>query len=227
MDSGNLVNQIRSLDYGTVSHIEQTLEIHFSNPKKYFVRQDTNRKLETLTLNILPLQFPHKLFIGSTNYVRDEIIQNARRDQLKISHKSSQRRIVWEALTQKGLTFTSGWVVRSDQLITFHNLRDETLPLAALIDPATVEEQEVEDYISDDKGGVHLDRVNIFKELLRTTLQEQLKHRGIIWQHEQRLFIFKPVDNENSETEKQTAKQAQQRRHLCRTGRRNVRQSPS
>ncbi len=202
LDSENLINHLRALEYDKISNIEQTLEIHFSNPKKYFVRQDANQKLETLTLNILPIQFPHKLFIGTTNYVREDVIQQARRSQVKISSRCSQRRIVWEALTQQGLNFSSGWVVRSNQLITFHSLRDESLPLATLIDPTTVEEQEVESYISDGKGGIHLDRVNIFKELLRTTLQEQLRHRGIIWQHEQKLFIFKPVDNESNEKEK-------------------------
>ncbi|MEJ7617889.1 MAG: hypothetical protein WKF30_13225 [Pyrinomonadaceae bacterium] len=94
------------------------------------------------------------------------------------------------ALEQKDLKFSADWVVRSNEITTFHNLRDEALPLAAIIDSASADPIPVRSYIQTPAGELNVDRINIMKDLLRNTLRQQIHHRGIVWQHTEKLFIF-------------------------------------
>lgn len=194
IDSRDVMAKIRGLDYEIVQRIEQTLEVHFTNSKKYFLPPQRVTKTEKLTLDLVPITFPVDLFIGKVIYDREDIIQKSWEREFKLNHRSSQRRVVHAALEQRGLTFNPAWVVRSDEIITFHNLRDESLALAALVEPTTVDPKPVSGYIRNDDGSLNIDQLNIFKELLRTTLQAQLRHRGIVWQHEERVFIFVPME---------------------------------
>jgi hypothetical protein len=193
IDLSGFIEVINGLDYQLIRSIEQTLAIHLTNPKKY-IYQPTPEKKESLTLNILPISFPKEIFIGQVNYKREEVIENARARGSKISNRCSQRTVVRAALEENDLPFSSDWVTRSDEIITFHNLNDEALPLASLVEPTTVGSLPVENYIRDEKGNLNIDHLNIFKELLRTTFQEQVKHRGVVWQHEEQVFIFKSLE---------------------------------
>jgi SMEK domain len=199
IDSTSLIEKIKELDYPLIKRIEQTLEVHFASPTKYFIRPAAEKKSEIITLNIMPISFPDAVFVGKANFKREEIIQNSRSSgKWRLSHKSSQRSIVWAALEQQGLTFTSDWVIRSDEIITFRDLRDDKLPLAAIVDSHAAEPIPVDTYIRDESGNINVDRLNILKELLRTTFQAQIKHRGIIWQHQERLFIFVTLKKEDA-----------------------------
>jgi hypothetical protein len=98
--------------------------------------------------------------------------------------------------------------VRSHNIIAFHNLRDESLPLAELVEPGTADPITWRKYITKDNGEIDVDRLNIIKELLRTTLQAQLRHRRIIWQHQERLFIFIEAERKPTEERKEIRKEA-------------------
>ncbi len=141
-------------------------------------------------MDLLPIIFPKELFIGRVTFDRGEIIRNSWTREFRLTHKASQRRVVQAALEQKGLKFSSAWVISSGEIVTFHDLRDETLKLSALVEPTTVDPMPVDCFIRNEDGSLNLDRVNLLKELLRTTLQAQLWHRGITWQHEERVFMF-------------------------------------
>lgn len=201
IDSRDLIAKIKGFDYEIVQRIEQTLEVHFANPKKYFLQPHTPRKTEELILNLMPITFPDELFIGRVNYDREDVIRKSWDRNLKISFKSGERDVARAALEQKDLAFSSEWVVRSKEIITFYNLRDENLPLAAIIDPAVADPIPVRNYIRKEDGELHTDRVNILKDLLRNTLKAQLWHRGISWQHKERIFIF--IDPEGGEVRKE------------------------
>jgi hypothetical protein len=201
VDAGALVNKIRGLDYEVIQRIEQTLEVHFANPKKYFLQPHAPKKTETLTLNLMPIVFPDELYIGRVTYDREEVIRKSWDRKLKMSYKSNERDVARAALEQKGLAFSTEWVVRSREIITFHNLRDETLPLASLIEPTIADPIPVKNYIRKEGGELHNDRLNILKDLLRNTLKSQLWHRGITWQHKERIFIF--IDPDGGEIRKE------------------------
>ena len=208
IDSRNIIARIRNFDYEVIQSIEQTLEVHFANPAKYFLRGQAPKRTETLTVNLMPIEIPSQLFMGKANYDRNEVIEQSRENQFFVSRRSSDRAIVWAALKLKGLSFSSDWVVRSGSIITFHNLKDETLALSALVEPGTADPIPWRTYITKANQELDVDHLNIVKELLRTTLQAQLRHRRIIWQHQERLFNFIDPERNASEKRKEIRKEA-------------------
>ena len=56
----------------------------------------------------------------------------------KIYRRNSPGKIVQEALEQHGLQFGVDWEYYRNQILTFHDLRDDDLPLAQVIDKNTV-----------------------------------------------------------------------------------------
>ena len=201
IDSSDVRARVEKLDYEFIQRVEQTLEVHFSRPAKYFVRSHTPTKTETLTLNLMPITFPKEVYIAKVNYDRREVIERSWERDFKIPLDSGERDVARAALEQKGLKFSADWVVRSNEIITFRDLRDETLPLTAIVDPASADPIPVDRYIRKDNGELNIDRVNIMKDLLRNTLRTQLYHRGIVWQHEAKLFIF--IDPDGGENRKE------------------------
>lgn len=189
IDASDVRARVAGLDLEIVQRVEQTLEVHFARPAKYFVRSHVPEKTETLTLNMMPISVPEEVFIARVNYDRKEVIEASWGRDFKIPLDSGERDVARAALEQKGLRFSADWVVRSNEIITFRNLRDESLPLTAIIDPATAEPMPVRRYLSPD-GESDVNRVNIMRDLLRNTLRQQLHHRGIVWQYEEKLFIF-------------------------------------
>ncbi|HVQ37743.1 MAG TPA: SMEK domain-containing protein [Pyrinomonadaceae bacterium] len=190
IDSWSLTRRIEKLDYQIVRRIEETLEVHFSNPNKYFVRPQTPTKTENLVLNLLPITLPTDLYIARIVRDRREIIEDSWHRDFKIPLNSSERLVIWAALEQEGVNASSDWVVRSGEIITFQNLRDEDSSLAHLVDSSSVDPIPVNTYVRGDDGHPNVDRLNTVKELLRNTLRVQTSHRGIVWQHEEELFIF-------------------------------------
>lgn len=208
LDSHDLVSKIRTLEYPIIQRIEDTLEVHFSNPTKYFIPHRVAAKTEKLILNLLPIIIPQELFIAQKTYDREEIIENDRRlnqndgekkSRFRLTNRSSERAIVWAALKQNEQTFTSDWVVRGKEILSFQNLRDENLGIAKLIDTASADPIPVETYIKNPDGSFNLDHLSIFKDLLRKTFQAQLRHRAIKWQHDERVFMFCNLNEQESE----------------------------
>lgn len=207
IDSRDLVERIQGLDYSIVRRIEDTLEVHFANPSKYFVPPQVNKKSEALMLNLLPISIPSELYIAATAYDRDDVIEKDKREQeereenerrrFALKPWSSERAVIWAALRQAQVSFSSGWVVRGRELLSFHNLRDGSLGIAKIIDTASADLIPVQSYLQNDDGSDNLDRLNIFKDLLRKSFQAQLAHRGINWQHEERVFIFSSKNGSN------------------------------
>ena len=98
-------------------------------------------------------------------------------------------------MRQNNATFSSDWVVRGRELLSFHNLRDDNLGIANIIDTASADPIPVSTYVTNADGSFNLDHLNIFKDLLRKSFQAQLKHRGITWQHRERVFFFTRVND--------------------------------
>lgn len=73
--------------------------------------------------------------------------------------------------------------------MSFHNLRDDAA-LAPIIDASASDPISVESYIRNADGSFNLDHLSILKDLLRKTFQAQLAHRGVNWQHKERVFFF-------------------------------------
>lgn len=202
IDSSDVVKRLQTLDLSIVKRVEATLEVHLGNPTKFFVPPIQTRT-EPLILNLVPITFPDELFIAPTIYLRDEVITANNKeveDKLKdglrrnfLGHKSGERSVIWAALRMENSKSHSAWVVRGRELLSFQNLREDS-GLAPVIEASASDPISVDSYIKNADGSYNLDHLNIFKDLLRKTLQAQLAHRGVNWQHKERVFFFTSLD---------------------------------
>ena len=129
-------------------------------------------------LNLFEVGFPETLYIADWNFSKKQLGTRIRND----------RKLVQEALSQRNLKFAVDWVTMEKQVIAFHDLRDDLLPLTKIIDEGTVTELETREFYKDPIYR------NKFVELLQRCLQQKLFHLGIHWQNEEREYIFVPFD---------------------------------
>lgn len=123
----------------------------------------TNPPFEEGFLNLIEIGFPDTLYIAEWNFTREQLGTRKRND----------RKLVQEALEQKGLRFAVDWVTTERQIVTFHDLDDEFLPLAEIIDPGAVTRLGTDEFY---ESPVYR---NKFLELLQRCLQQKLYHLGI------------------------------------------------
>ncbi len=133
---------------------------------------------ESAWLNLLPLRFPSRLYLG-------EIIPAAQ--PKKGGPYRNPRYWAKKHLAQQRANFSADWTAYEGQIVTFHDLRRPHLPLARLVDPGTVMELATDEY-----HGIDDNYRRAFKTLLRFCLQQLLHKRGVFWQHKARLFCFGP-----------------------------------
>lgn len=155
---------------------------------------------ETVTLNLLEVFFPGTLYVaellpGISKQVSRKFQPKPFRN--KRSKRPSKRDLVREALTEMGEKFAVDWEVFENKLITFHDLRDENLPISRLIDVGAAEPIESEDFFTQD-----INQENVFKSLLRKCLQQFLYSRRMTWQNDKHLFIFTDKNGEDVRSEK-------------------------
>lgn len=108
---------------------------------------------------------------------------------LKLKKNASTRDVARAALKQTGLAFGVDWICHGGKIITFHDLRDNTLPLSKIIDDVTTTSLDSQEFYEIDNN-----YENIFKSLLGRCLQQKLYHQQVYWQHKEKLFIFGEVE---------------------------------
>lgn len=149
------------------------------NPKIKSVAEGT----ETLVSNLLKVSFPtDKIYIAPINYERDEIIKNSWNTNKPINYKASAREVARSALHQKGLNFSSDWIIHNKKIITFHNLNDNDLPLSKIV------ENPIDELTPQELYSVNEDYNRVFKSLIKFCLQQMLFKIGYEWQYEEELF---------------------------------------
>ncbi len=166
-------------------------------------------RTEIVTLNLLEVSFPDTLYIaelfpGVSKQVSQTYETKTYRGRRP--RRPSKRDLVRETLSQMGEKFAVDWEVYENKLIAFHDLRDETLPIAHLIDTGTAEPIASEEFHLQD-----VDQENVFKSLLRKCLQQLLYPRRVTWQNDRHLFIFLDRNGEDARTEKWKGKVAGER----------------
>ncbi len=131
-------------------------------------------------LNLIEIGFPDTLFIADWNFTKKQLGTSIRND----------RKLVLKALDQQDLKFAVDWVTYERQIITFHNLGDDLLPLSSVVDKGTITSLGTDEFFENPAYR------NKFVELLQRCLQQKLYHLGIHWQYYEKEYIFVPQNNE-------------------------------
>lgn len=165
------------IENSPIIEILETEEHHFDPPK--------DPPFENGLLNLVEIGFPNTLYLGEWNFSKKSLGTKIRNDS----------KLVKEALSQQDLKFSVDWVTIEKQIITFHDLSDANIPLSKVVDQGTVTELE-----SDEIYDNPFYRTK-FVELLQKCLQQKLFKLSIYWQHQEKEYIFCPI-NEKDEVRK-------------------------
>lgn len=199
LDSRDLIKICMDFQIDMASRTRRILEANFGRSDYSVFNEHQKEPFEEVFLNLVELRLPAKLFIADLVIDRPNIVRNSFG---ALKHDDPTRTVIRHyVLEQLKKDFFSGWHLHGNQLITFHDLhRDESF-LSDIIDCGTIESITPADFYTTRGGAVDTDRENVFKSLLRKTLQEQLRPQWVAWQHLEHLFIF--IENGN---EKKTFK---------------------
>jgi hypothetical protein len=192
IDFRDLVRLCNSFQIDVASKIKRILEANFGLSDYSVFNEAQKERCEDVTLNLIDLYFPKDLYIANLDIDRDELVKNSM-GALRMNDPT--RTIIRHfILEQLKLDFYSGWHLYKNQLITFHNPYDDDSFLSKIIDKGTIESISAESFYTINKT-VDVNRENVFKTLLRKTLQEQLYQQQVEWQFDEGLFIF--IENGN------------------------------
>jgi hypothetical protein len=134
---------------------------------------------EVLGTNLIEFYFPATLYIAE---LLPEVLQTRSGQKVK-----NHRKGVKEYTRKERQPVPSDFEASGAKLITFHDLENGNCPFRYLIDEGTVEAFNPREFYEIDE-----DHERVFKSLLRFTLQQKLFKQDVMWQHEERMFIFLP-----------------------------------
>lgn len=199
IDYRDLLKQIKSLPLEKIKQVKSILESQFgkAQTEKFLVaspppqedqRNDLKLKqTEEIYTNLLEIFFPDTLFVADLNIDRKEIIQASKEFGKRLKRNAPSRQVVYAAIKQRGLSFSGDWVCHENKIITFHDLYDNELPLAKIIDKGTITDLESSEFYEADQN-----YERVFKELLYHCLSKKLYDKKVDWKYEHRLFVFLP-----------------------------------
>ena len=143
---------------------------------------------ETITTNMVAFEFPDTLYIAQLS------------EDLKAHHGKRKpglwRKSIREYNQDMQLRIPSAYVIHSGALISFFDLTDSNNPFRHLIESGTEEEHQTMDFSTIDE-----DHERIFKSLLRFSLQQRLFQERVLWENDEKQFIFYPHQDSDDQRE--------------------------
>lgn len=201
LDYRDLLHTVNGKPFEDVRRVELVLEEHFGPNRTITFGRSLKPLTETVYLNLIECVIPDKIYIADLNLprTRDFGMKHGKgRRGRRFSRTFSQREQAQVVLKEMGHRFAVDWECHGGQLITFHDLNNEYMPLAQLVDEGTITEITPKEFYSSSD-----DNERVFKYLLRRCLQQMLYSRKVHWQHEEHLFIFTP--NEEGDRERKVS----------------------
>lgn len=144
---------------------------------------------ENIISNLLEVKFPSQLYVAELAIDKKEILREGKKERLFRKWSPSERDLAHAALKLQGLSFASDWVCHNNKVLTFHDLDNSNCPLGEIIDEGTIETLGATEFSQIDD-----DYYRKFTELLNTCLRQELYHRGVRWQANEKLYFFTPTD---------------------------------
>ena len=190
LDYRDLLQKIESFQTDIMYRIQNLLESNFGEGKTPLFFLVDEQPTEKTYLNLLELNFPPDLY--AANLIAAEESGSLNNIYKKERYRPiPARKIVQTALQRRDLKFGVDWEYYKGTIITFHNLIDDDLPLAHIVEKDTVIPLNSEEFSSIDDN-----HERVFKALLRKCLQQMLYRLRVLWQNQDNLFIFSHVDGE-------------------------------
>ena len=167
LDYRDLLQKIESFQTDIMYRIQNLLESNFGEGKTPLFFLVDAQPTEKTYLNLLELNFPPDLY--AANLIAAEESGSLNNIYKKERYRPiPARKIVQTALQRRDLKFGVDWEYYKGTIITFHNLIDDDLPLAHIVEKDTVIPLNSEEFSSIDDN-----HERVFKALLRACLKSR------------------------------------------------------
>ena len=190
LDYRNILEKITDFQINKTRKIQNILEANFGADKTPLFLQTREQFTEGVDLNLLELFFPQTLYVAKLS-INKRWDSPSRKHERGRYGQNSPRETVQSALKQRKLKFGVDWECYENQIVTFHDLRNDDLPLSQITDKDTVTQFNPEEFYSIDEN-----QERVFKTMLGRCLQQKLYHQHVLWQNKDKLYIFAKVDAE-------------------------------
>lgn len=186
IDFRDLLKRINLLeDYEQIKKIETLLENQFSDAKlDRFKESFPLVQTEVLYSNLLPIDFPDRLYIADLSIGKRDVVLPKGRRYL------NDREIIFAYKKQNDLRFSADWIDFNKKIITFHDLGNSNHDLSKIIDLGTVEAITPSEFY--EISPAHL---RAFKALLKYAFSKQMFFLNISYYYDEGLFVFQPEDD--------------------------------
>ena len=207
-DYRDFLRVVQAFQIDRAQRILNILEANFGKNAPPLFPVPTVKATETIYLNLLEITFPKTLYVADLDVDRKAVIANSRvKGGTWLKNNAPTRDVVREAMAQQGYRFAADWVCHEGQLLTFHDLNDSEINLTRIIDSGTITPIGPHEYWS-----VNDDRERVFKWLLGKCMQQKLYRDRVVWQHQDKLYIFSEIDGQPIRDERWVGKVKAKRR---------------
>jgi hypothetical protein len=148
-------------------------------------------KTELVYSNFAKINFPQYVYFAELSIEENEVEIFNKKHTKYFQKKSSLYSRVISALHMKNIFFSHDWVLDGHNILTFHDLQEQSIPLTRVIDKGTVEKLSCDEYYSSSE-----EKMLIFKNLLRRCFETKLYKLNIKWIKDERLFAFIPTQRD-------------------------------
>lgn len=191
-DYQNLLNEVSSwISIPKIQDVLELLEFEFTEEKidsrKYFVENKDKIITESLYPNILELELPETVYVGTLEINRDEIISKSWETKYKLKKSASDKKVVNKAFEYYDIKYSRDWHIFEKKIISFKHLDDQDEPLSKLVETGTVEEISISEFSS-----ISYKYEIALSQLIDNTIQEFLSKKDIQWLRKERMFRFRP-----------------------------------
>ena len=159
------------------------------------IDKQTIRKPKLITTNLQTIDLPQNIYVAEISLDVERTIDGARKMLGYKRRKPSKRTLVKMALLLEGIN-RDDWVVYENRLFSFSDI--ETSSLSCVVSEGSTEKLAVDDLAE----SAEIDNVNILKQLLIAEVTERLHDDRVDFHRKERLFFFRPFNDETIRKEK-------------------------
>jgi hypothetical protein len=151
LDFENLLTEVNSwISLPKILEVLELFEQEF-NEQKIEYRQNVleNRdKLitETLYPNLLEIELPEKVYVGTIGVNRDEIITKSWETKYKLKKSAPEISVLNRAFEHYGIPYSRDWHVFEKKILSFKPLDNSSEPLSNLVEIGSVEELALDEF---------------------------------------------------------------------------------
>lgn len=192
LDFENLLTEVNSwISLPKIQELLDLFEQEFTEQKIDYRKNVLENKdkliTETLYPNLLEIELPEKVYVGTIGVNRDEIITKSWETKYKLKKSAPERSVLNRAFEYYGIPYSRDWHVFEKKIISFKPLDNNSEPLSNLVEIGTVEE-----FALDEFATIEYKYELALSGLIDNTIQELTSKKDVQWLRKERMFRFRP-----------------------------------